>query len=47
MAFVVALGAVTALAAVVVVTLLAPLFLALFARALRRLDRGRFARARA
>jgi hypothetical protein len=44
-AFVVALGAVTALAAVVVVTLLAPLFLALFARALRRLDRGRFARA--
>jgi hypothetical protein len=44
-AFVVALGAVTALAAVVVVTVLAPLFLALFARALRRLDRGRFARA--
>jgi ABC-type Mn2+/Zn2+ transport system permease subunit len=44
-AFVVALGAVTALAAVVVVTLLAPLFLALFARALRRLDRSRFARA--
>jgi hypothetical protein len=44
-AFVVALGAVTALVAVVVVTLLAPLFLALFARALRRLDRGRFARA--
>lgn len=44
-AFLVALGAVTALAAAVIVTVLAPLFLGLFARALRQQDRSRLARA--
>lgn len=44
-AFIVALGAVTALATAVVATILAPLFLALFVRALRQHDRSRFARA--
>jgi ABC-type Mn2+/Zn2+ transport system permease subunit len=44
-AFLVALGAVTALAAAVIVTLLAPLFLGLFARALRQQDRIRLSRA--
>lgn len=38
-AFIAALGTVTALAVVVVVTLLAPLFFALFVRALRQHDR--------
>lgn len=44
-AFFVAIGAVTALAAAVIVTLLAPLFLGLFAHALRQQDRNRLARA--
>jgi ABC-type Mn2+/Zn2+ transport system permease subunit len=44
-AFLVAVGAVTALAVTVIVTVLAPLFLGLFARALRQQDRIRLARA--
>lgn len=44
-AFLVALGAVTALAVAVVVTVLAPVALGLFARALRQQDRSRLARA--
>lgn len=44
-AFFVAIGAVTALAAAVIVTLLAPLFLGIFAHALWQQDRSRLARA--